>query len=293
MHHDGERESGMLMVVSMPDLNSAIDSLRKSLASTETASRLSSSHPDDALQEMLVPFLAAAKPQVTKLNRLHVDLQREVSTLLSYFGEKEGGGGVEHLFSTVLTFAHGLQKAATEMTRHAVRDEEDKEKQRKQDARSASGSSVSQNTLDAMSHKLDRHEAMLSAVTIKRHSLVPPVNSGAPAGLAATLAPPPAVMGGTMRGLTHGRKSVRGTLSRGELDEAIRSIHGGVKRRERETLGRGGGVRLSKMFLDGGGGGHAQGRVSTAGSGRMGGTGVRDARGGYESVRLRNDQPVR
>jgi hypothetical protein len=53
------------------------------------------------------------------------------------------------------------------------------------------------------------------------------------------------------------RGTVRGTLSKGELDEAIRSIHGGVTRRERTmrdgagTMSRSGGVRLSKMFLDG------------------------------------------
>jgi diaphanous 1 len=48
-----------------------------------------------------------------------------------------------------------------------------------------------------------------------------------------------------------------GTMTRGELDEAIRSIHGGVRRRERReasmTSTAGSSVKLSRMFLDGAG----------------------------------------
>jgi hypothetical protein len=50
---------------------------------------------------------------------------------------------------------------------------------------------------------------------------------------------------------------LRGTMTRGELDEAIRSIHGGVRRRERREAslvgGTGSSVKLSRMFLDGAG----------------------------------------
>jgi len=255
---------------------------------------MSPSHQDDALQETLAPFLAAAKPQITKLARLHTDLQREAPTLLAYFGEKEGGGGVEYLFSTILTFAHGLQKAAAEMTRHAVRDEQDKEERRKKEDKATAGSGVSQDTLDAMSRKLDRHEAMLTAVTIKRP---PPPPSASPASAAqstaaTSLAPPPVVVAGPARGTMHGRRSIRGTLSRGELDEAIRSIHGGVKRRERDTLGRGGGVRLSKMFLDGGSGVNAGTSASLAGSVRVRGSGVGTGMGVYDSVNMTGGSPA-
>lgn len=49
----------------------------------------------------------------------------------------------------------------------------------------------------------------------------------------------------------------KGTMTRGELDEAIRSIHGGVRRRERReasmTSTAGSSVKLSRMFLDGAG----------------------------------------
>lgn len=46
------------------------------------------------------------------------------------------------------------------------------------------------------------------------------------------------------------------TMTRGELDEAIRSIHGGVRRRERREASMtsaAGSVKLSRMFLDGAG----------------------------------------
>lgn len=199
---------------------------------------------------MLQPFVRSAQLRVDKLDRLNVDLQKELSSLLSFFGEKDGS--VETLFSTVLTFAHGLQKAAAEMTRHALRDEE----ARVQQLKATEG--VSRGTMDAMSQKLDKHEAMLSAVTIKK----PKVSAGGSAGsyfphrappvpeaVTSTLAPPGLAVASD--GTLARKKLARATLSRGELDEAIRSIHGGVKRRERDTLGRGG-VRLSKMFLDGG-----------------------------------------
>lgn len=46
------------------------------------------------------------------------------------------------------------------------------------------------------------------------------------------------------------------TMTRGELDEAIRSIHGGVRSRERREVSMSstaGSVKLSRMFLDGAG----------------------------------------
>jgi diaphanous 1 len=46
------------------------------------------------------------------------------------------------------------------------------------------------------------------------------------------------------------------TMTRGELDQAIRSIHGGVRRRERREASMSsaaGSVKLSRMFLDGAG----------------------------------------
>lgn len=221
-----------------------------------------------------------------KLVRLNADLQKEITSLLGFFGEKDGS--VESLFSTVLTFAHGLQKAAAEMTRHALQNEEAK---KKQDQVVSEG--VSRGTMDAMSRKLDRHEAMLSAVTVKKPRRPSATGVGGAAGsyfpqtgppVPELLTPDPVQAGlGAGDATLARKKSVRGTLSRGELDEAIRSIHGGVKRRERDTLGRGG-VRLSRMFLDGGQSrsvGTAAGKIEGMG----GGTGLGAMGGG--SVRLK------
>lgn len=226
------------MTVVMAELALSIDALRKSLGSTKTASLVKPSEPDDALQEALIPFIAVVEPRMEKLNRLHADLQKELTGLLTYLGEKDGS--VESLFNTILTFAHGLQKAAAEMTRHAVTNSTDITG--KPDKRVV----MSEHTVNAMSSRLDKHEAMLSAVTIKKPSTSKPKLGPQPPRV-----PDEAhldVVGGT---IARGKRTMRGTLSRGELDEAIKSIHGGVRRRERETLGRGGGVRLSKMFLDG------------------------------------------
>lgn len=219
----------------MPDIHSSIDSLRRSLAATRTASTLPPCDPDDQLQAVLQPFVAEAEPQVEKLDALYVDLQRELTGLTGYFGEKEGS--VETLFSTVLAFGHSLQKAAAEMTKVALRDGQSTSTVISTSSKRAEDEMLksTSTTLDAMSQRLDRHEAMASAVTVKMPSK--PAKT--------SLVPPPAIEAG--------RKTMRGTISRGELDEAIRSIHGGVKRRERREASMAGGTfRLSKMFLDGG-----------------------------------------
>jgi hypothetical protein len=67
----------------------------------------------------------------------------------------------------------------------------------------------------------------------------------------------------------------RQTLSRGDLDEAIRSIHGGVRRRDRTMRGASGtgsvieGVRASRMMLDGTQSGTGKSRYLTLGKGSV------------------------
>jgi len=57
-----------------------------------------------------------------KLVALHSDLQRELASLLTYFGEKSNGSSKpEDLFGLVVGFSNGLQKAAGGMTRHVVK----------------------------------------------------------------------------------------------------------------------------------------------------------------------------
>ena len=175
------------------------------------------------------PFLSTAMPQIEQLETLHTDLQRELASLLAYFGEKSGGDGAkpEDLFGTILGFSAGLQKAAVEMTRHVVKEDKG-------------------------------YKGRIKAIPAKAKDAIPTIRSSnastlkaAAASSASSLLPSMEVQSVSQATV----RSIRGTMSRGDLDEAIRSIHGGVRRRERKdgTVGRGGGVRLSKMFLDGGG----------------------------------------
>jgi hypothetical protein len=67
---------------------------------------------------------------------------------------------------------------------------------------------------------------------------------------------------GVPESLLDGSGTRRGTLTRGEFDEAIRTIHGGARRRERREASMAssmaGSVKLGRIFLDGSGTGTRQ-----------------------------------
>lgn len=126
----------------------------------------------------------------------------ELTFLQVFFAEKPDSG-VEEIFTTILSFALTLQKAAMEMSKF----------------------------LDPVKPKITIEAPIL-------HTTAPSTGSDTtPTGTIAR--------GTTMR-----------TMKRGELDEAIRSIHGGVRHRERREASMtsaAGSVKLSRIFLDGAG----------------------------------------
>lgn len=240
--------------MSIPELSSVVTSLERSLEATSDMAQASPCSDSDRLQEVLTPFVEQARPAMNHLRQLHLNLQKELGELLAYFGETDNTPEV--LFSTILAFAHGLQKAATELTLRL------KDDRRPAQIRLDGDDAVSQQAIDVMGQYLDRHEAMLSAVTIKQV----PLSLNTQPSDSAIAAQGEDISQGVAGTLGYGRK--RATLLRGDVDEAIRTIHGGVRRRERSTVGRGGGIKLAKMFLDGAQSG-ASGRGSVKVKGDM------------------------
>ena len=236
--------------VCFADVVSAIATLRTSLEASrrelETSSKFKASAPDgDDFIEVMSTFLAQAGPEVGRVSRLQADLEAELKKLCAYFGEKEEiAVRPEQLFGTVAAFSTSLQKAAAEMTRHLVKPE----------AAIYNGTGPSTPTGPSL-HLIGASDMSGTAPGLSLRSLEP-----VSIGMDGLFVPPtdnvPPIWASMSRAGGQPRGTVRGTVSRGELDEAIRTIHGGVRRRERReasTIGKGG-MRLSKMFLDGGGG---------------------------------------
>lgn len=183
---------------------------------------------------------------------MRTELQTDSISLLSFFGEGKDGK-VEDLFGIISGFSAGLQKAAAEMSRHLISSKPDLKNKMKPEERvngqarllaAAAAIIVIDSDEQDEKEKISGTSATSTLKALPAHSkFLSPDEAG------------PASRFGKMGTLARAKGTVRGTLSKGELDEAIRAIHGGVTKRERTvregTMGRGGGVRLSKMFLDG------------------------------------------
>lgn len=229
---------------------------------------------NDRFPEVFKPFIPIAEKQTELLVKLLADLRAEVDSVKAYFAENPDGS-IEELFNTVLSFAIGLQKAAAEMTKFMAVEETSATKS-KPAARPLGDLFGPQKPgiLPLPSASASAGRPVASGLT-----RIPGQKVAAESGQRQSvsgLAPP---------ATDDIIRSVRGTMTRGDLDEAIRTIHGGVRRRERQEASTGGGsggggVRLSKMFLDGANGigtGSASVRLRTrrqgAGTGVVGGHG--------------------
>jgi diaphanous 1 len=208
--------------VSLAEVTNAIASLQTSMRTTRSALTIPPVNSNDELQSILQPFIDTSTPQIIKLDKLYNDLQSELRVTMKYFGIDMADSKPEDLFNTTLSFSNNLQKAAAEMTKHALKPHPIRLSPRP----SPNGIDTS----SALLHAAARRGSQASSSSVEnikpdkeRIDIVPATKRF-------------------------------GTMARGDLDEAIRSIHGGVRRRERReasTIGRG--VRLSKIFLDGGG----------------------------------------
>lgn len=236
-----ERTRSLLTSVTISDVFATIAALKTSCdrASAEHTASLVSQDSSDRFSSAFGPFVISANKEAQRLAVLQADLKAEIESVKSFFAER-ADAGIEDLLNTILTFAIGLQKAAEEMTKFIDIEGTLKGSQ-------GSGMAGKSNTATSP----DRKEVNAGKLLVP-HT---PHNT--------------AVRGPGIQS-THTNAS-SGFTRRGDLDEAIRTIRGGVRRRERQeasmggTMGRagaGGGTRLSKMFLDGASGGVGVGSVS-------------------------------
>lgn len=245
----------------------SIDTLNRGLQHAQ--SELNHHRPvsdTDTFLPTLKPFTRFAKPQIDKLIRMRAELQADSTSLLSFFGESKDGK-IEELFGIIAGFSAGLQKAAAEMSRHLLLSAKSEKGRSNPPGERVNGQARllaaaaakimvdGEEAGEVKDEKKTKHGARGSDTSTSTSStlkalptpslLLPPAQNGEEGGSRF----------GRMGTIARSKGTVRGTLSKGELDEAIRAIHGGVTKRERTmregTMSRGSGVRLSKMFLDG------------------------------------------
>lgn len=251
----------------LSELVTSIDTLQRGLKHAQSELEVHRSAPltdVDALTSTLSPFVRIAEPQIDMLLRMRAELQTDATSLLGFFGEGKDGK-IEDLFGIIAGFSAGLQKAAAEMSRHLL--------QASSSAKQVKGRPNPGERVNGQARLLAAAAAKITGDEADAEEKDKPAGhkiQGSDTSQASTLKAlptpslllPPGEKGqagtsrfGRMGTMARAKGTVRGTLSKGELDEAIRSIHGGVTRRERTmregTMSRGGGVRLSKMFLDG------------------------------------------
>jgi diaphanous 1 len=220
-----------LTLVSLQATSQSVEAVAQCLVRTSAELDLlqTSSAPNDQLAGALIPFIAEAAPVIARLTALQSDLNRELKALLHYYGEKvegEDSTKPEDFFAMILGFSSALHKAAAEMSKDVV-----KEAGKGEPKADLSKLSVAAQKREASSGSITPTSAPTSIRAMQADDALSTLAMGLPKSVA-----------------------IRGTMSRGDLDEAIRSIHGGVRRQDRMqgTMGRErASVRLSKIFLDG------------------------------------------
>ncbi|WVQ76867.1 hypothetical protein IAR50_006541 [Cryptococcus sp. DSM 104548] len=201
---------------------SLISSVRQA---TTTLSLLNSSEP---LHTLLTEFLTNAKPQSTNLQKLHHEVLSELQHLLQYFGYKttpgnpfpqaadadkagkgDEGQGAEEFFGMISSFGRALEKAGAEMSAHMLK-------------ANATGSTTTSTTTSP-------------STTAPSPAPRSRPNEASPASFNNPFFQP----NRPDASLSARKLSARNTLSRGELDETIKTIRGGVGRRERQEMSGG------------------------------------------------------
>ncbi|ODN75497.1 hypothetical protein L202_06627 [Cryptococcus amylolentus CBS 6039] len=208
----------------LTDLAANIVSLMSSVRqATTTLTLLDSSEP---LHTLLTEFLGKAVPQSANLQKTHHQVLSELHHLLRYFGyksssanpfpqavdadkggEKDEGQGAEEFFGMISSFGRALEKAGAEMSAHMIK-------------ANMTGSTTASTS-----------KAVSSPAPAPRQRS----NEPAPSSFTNPFLQPNRADQSSARKL-----SARNTLSRGELDETIKTIRGGVGRRERQEMSGGG-----------------------------------------------------
>lgn len=202
--------------------------------------QMGSSPASDRFGPVMSKFADEAAGTVERIRKMGGEIEGDLKGLLAYFGEQTEGPEStrpEDFFSMVLSFSLALQKAAAEVTKHL--------------APPTASSSKTVSVVRSCPSLPCLHTDLTSLVS---QSYRTPTTTLKPPGVPASshLAPPPTI---TLAPSSGGAKNV----GKGDLDEAIRSLHGGQRReRERQDRDR----PLSKIFIDG----------SSAGAGSIRGT---------------------
>ncbi|WVW81462.1 hypothetical protein I302_103456 [Kwoniella bestiolae CBS 10118] len=210
---------------------------------------------EDSLHGILDDFLSTSTPRVTQLRSTYKEIQSDLMNLLRYFGQKaETENEVEALFGILSGFSRSLEIASNEMSITLLREQN-------------TGTSIS-TTISNMSTS--------TSTTIQEMQIN--ISPASPTNTNNRMKQP------SIETILKRHEKLGSTIKRGQVDEAIRTLHPGktLKRERREgnvstwnTLGLGGTmgrkksqgsddrVRLSKMFLDGAKGGSVRGTIGS------------------------------
>ncbi|WWD06090.1 hypothetical protein V865_004175 [Kwoniella europaea PYCC6329] len=233
------------------ELASSISEISSSLEAARSFHPLLSAQ--DNLHEILNSFLSESSPKVTQLKLTYEEIRTDLVGLLRYFGEKsESENDVERLFGLLSSFSRSLEIASNEMSITMLKE---------------------QNTGTSVSTIISNASTSTSVSTSSTIQVFP-----APS-------PPPKMRQPSIETILKRHERLGSTIKRGQVDEAIRTLHSGkTLRKERRhgnmstwgtlgvrtgTLGRKKSqgsddrVRLSKMFLDGGVGGSVKGTIGS------------------------------
>ncbi|WWC85530.1 uncharacterized protein L201_000394 [Kwoniella dendrophila CBS 6074] len=234
-------------------------------ALTSAHSLLPLLHKDDPLQPSLANFISGSQLKVEQLQSTHNVIKLDLINLLRYFGEKSDGSdtntAIENLFGILSSFSRSLEIASNEMSMIALKEQN-------------TGTSISTTISNLSDISTIGELGMKIQVTRTNDS---PNTTLHVEGNNHKKNNQPTIE--TL--LKRHEKLSNTTIKRGQVDEAIRTLHSGsgfMSKRKKEREGsswtinnnntlntlsrnergkgieRNSSVRLSKMFLDGGNG---------------------------------------
>ncbi|OCF43807.1 hypothetical protein I317_02411 [Kwoniella heveanensis CBS 569] len=217
--------------ITLSDLASSINEITSSLSTAQSLLPLLDS--DDDLHSLLNEFLNSSTPQIEQLKTTHQRIKSDLTALLQYFGQNSDQNfetSAEELFGLLSSFSRSLEKAGAEMSAHLLK--ADYTGTSVTTTTSISSSSTTATSATA-SPEGSRDNTPVGTVALAVHvsqagddATTAPSTDGA-----STHKPPPPPTISDLLLASHSQSNTgpsrfRHTLSRGEFDEAIRTIHG-------------------------------------------------------------------
>lgn len=209
----------------MTDVRNCVRSLEADLGTANEIATLPAL-ADTGLRSCMARFVVKAAPVVQAMSAILEDLDCRLKLLATFFAQKPDETP-EALFDIVASFTAQLQQAALEMASRMQK----------------TPPSSSTRSSSALQTVLPTHEREGSTLSVESTGSDKTARDRTPRN---TLSRMPLIV-------EPGASGVAGLEAKGGLDEAIRTVRNGVRRREREASSLGGAqaVRLSRMFWDG------------------------------------------